>query len=242
MNAEIKKDAVMQRNKMKRAKHHRVLCLVASMSIFVGTASIITYAHQESVRQLTNQVNSLSSQVTNLTAKNQALSTALQDSYDKLNLFVDTHTVRAAGHEIYHIPLSADLQNYTYNRCVEYGIKEYYTLVLAVMWQESDYSPDMVSSTNDYGIMQINKVNQGWLSKLLGTTNYLDARQNIRAGTYLISKLLLKYDDVDKALMAYNMGESAAAECWSESTYTSSYSRHVEIKRGAIESDNYTAD
>ena len=89
--------------------------------------------------------------------------------------------------------------------------------------------------------MQINACNHEWLSDLLGTTNFLDVCQNIDAGTYIISKMLLKYGDEHKALMAYNMGENGAALNWDAGIYTSSYSRGIIAKREAIKSNNYNA-
>lgn len=140
---------------------------------------------------------------------------------------------------IYSIPLSEELQRYTYDKCVEYNIGNYYELVLAMMWQESNFTPDTISSTNDYGIMQINSCNHDWLGTTLGITDFLDAKQCIDAGTYLISNLLLKYEDESKALMAYNLGEGGASKYWNNGNYSSTYSRGVLSKRSAIESNNY---
>lgn len=140
------------------------------------------------------------------------------------------------AHEIpyYDIDLSYDLQMYTFARCVDLGIEKYYEIILALMWQESNFKTNVISSTNDYGLMQINKVNHKWLSKELGITDFLDPYQNIDAGTYIIGSLLLKYDDPHKALMAYNFGEAAARRHWERGTYSSSYSRDIEDKQTYI--------
>ena len=76
---------------------------------------------------------------------------------------------------------------------------------------------------------------------MLGTTDFLDTSQNIDAGTYIISRMLLKYEDEHKALMAYNMGENGASLNWEAGIYTSNYSRGVVAKREAIEANNYNA-
>ena len=86
------------------------------------------------------------------------------------------------GPEIYNVPLDDALQRYTYNLCVDYEIEEYYPLVLAVMWRESEFVPTIISKTNDYGLMQINKINHKWLSEELEITDFLDEEQNIHAG------------------------------------------------------------
>ena len=134
----------------------------------------------------------------------------------------------------YDIKLSQELQLYTYTKCVDLGIAEDYELVLAMMWQESSYRPNLISGTNDYGLMQINKCNHGWLSEELGITDFLDPYQSIDAGTHIIASLLLKYEDPHKALMAYNYGEAGARSHWNRGTYTSSYSREVAGKQEQI--------
>ena len=35
----------------------------------------------------------------------------------------------------------------------------------------------------------------------------------------------IKYEDIDKALMAYNMGESGAKKCWAAGIYSTNYTR-----------------
>lgn len=129
------------------------------------------------------------------------------------------------GPEIYNVPLDEALQRHAYNLCVDYEIEEYYPLVLAVMWRESEFVPTIISRTNDYGLMQINKINHKWLSDKLEITDFLDEEQNIHAGVFMLSLYLHKYEDIDKALMAYNMGENGAKKRWDAGTYTTNYTR-----------------
>lgn len=128
---------------------------------------------------------------------------------------------------VFKVPLEDTLQVYTYKTCEQYNITDYYTLVMALMWVESRYDASAISATNDYGLMQINKGNHEWLSEQLAISDFLDARQNIEAGVYLLSSSLLKYGDVHKALMAYNMGPRGASKEWDKGLYTSAYSRKV---------------
>src|SRR5690606_9641498 len=102
----------------------------------------------------------------------------------------------------YDIPLSKELQEYTYKKCQESMVP--YELVLAIMKVESNYKSDLISRTNDYGLMQINKVNHGWLKKKLGVTDFLDPKQSIDCGVYMLKELFDKYSDEHKVLMAYN--------------------------------------
>jgi len=127
----------------------------------------------------------------------------------------------------FNVKLAVSLQELTYQTCAEYQIEDYYQLVLALMWVESRYDTQAISRTNDYGLMQINKSNHKWLREELGISDFLDARQNIEAGVYLLSSSLLKYGDVHKALMAYNMGPRGASKEWDKGVYTSAYSRKV---------------
>jgi len=138
----------------------------------------------------------------------------------------------------YHIPLDTSLQEYTYKKCQQYGIPQHYELVLAMMWRESNFTVDGISATNDYGIMQINKCNHKWLQEALGVTDFLNAKQNIEAGVYMISTYLLRYD-AQRALMAYNYGENSARQKWRNGIYSSSYSRDIISKRKLIEEDKY---
>ena len=133
---------------------------------------------------------------------------------------------------MYDIPLDTELQRYTYNLCVEYSVEEHYPLMLAVMWHESNFNEKAVSRTNDYGLMQINKINHKWLSEKFGITDFLDAKQNIKAGVYILSTYLLKYEDIDKALMAYNLGETGARRYWNAGRYTT---RYVQLTRKRLE-------
>ena len=242
MSTKYKCSAAAKRRRQRKLIRRRITCLVVSAGIITSSAYAFNQYYTKRVQALQGDIDKLNQQVTELATRNQELSAALQQSNDKLRLFVDNTEVRAAEPTYYDIPLSKDLQLYTYNKCVEYGVPEHYELVLAMMWQESNYTADLISSTDDYGIMQINSCNHSWLVDLLGPTNFLDASDNINAGVYVISKLLIKYGDEHKALMAYNMGEHGASLNWQAGNYTSNYSRGVVAKREAIEANNYTAD
>ena len=242
MSTKYKCSAAAKRRRQRKLMRRRITCLVVSAGIITSSAYAFNQYYTKRVQALQSDIDKLNQQVTELATRNQELSAALQQSNDKLRLFVDDTEVRAAEPTYYDIPLSKDLQLYTYNKCVEYGVPEHYELVLAIMWQESNYTADLISSTDDYGIMQINSCNHSWLVDLLGPTDFLDASDNINAGVYVISKLLIKYGDEHKALMAYNMGEYGASLNWQAGNYTSNYSRGVVAKREAIEANNYTAD
>lgn len=240
-----------QRRRKTRRRNRNIRITVFVVLVGILGSLIIRYTMR--VRALEEQITNLSGQVLQLTEENQVLSdqvsqlaednrdldAALQKSEDKLRMFVDNTEIQAAPVTTYNIPLSAALQEYTYNLCVDYCISEHYELVLAMMWHESNYTADVISRTNDYGLMQINKINHDWLSETLGISNFLDPSQNIHAGVYMIAKLIHKYNDTSKALMAYNMGERGAANYWASGIYSTAYSDGIIAKQAAIKADGY---
>ena len=126
----------------------------------------------------------------------------------------------------YHVPLDAELQSYTEKMCDLYDVP--LELAYAVMQVESGFTPAARSSTGDYGLMQINGINAGWLKDKLGITDLLDARQNIQAGCYMLGMYLSEYEgNVNCALMAYNLGAAGAKKAWSAGTYSTAYTDKV---------------
>jgi hypothetical protein len=106
----------------------------------------------------------------------------------------------------YETTLDYELQEYTYDLCVEYNCTEYFTLILSQLYKESTYRYDVISKTNDWGIAQINACNHEWLSEVLGITDFLDPRQSILCNIYLMSGNLEKYS-VESSLICYNAGK-----------------------------------
>lgn len=84
----------------------------------------------------------------------------------------------------------------------KYGVDP--NLVLAIIRNESNFQPNVVSSAGAVGLMQLMPITQ----RHLGVSNAYDIEQNIRGGVQLISEMLDKYNgDVEMALMAYGAGE-----------------------------------
>ncbi len=124
---------------------------------------------------------------------------------------------------IYDVPLSEELQHYTQDVCEEYGVS--YPLVLAVIEKESMFDTDAVSQTHDYGLMQINQMNHEWLAGVLGITDWLDPKQNILAGVYVLSQY--DYEHPHQVLMSYNCGPTGAKNLWADGVYSTAYSQAV---------------
>lgn len=125
---------------------------------------------------------------------------------------------------IYDIPLSEDLQKFTFEKCVQYGVD--YIMVLAIMETESSYREDLIADGN-YGLMQINRGNHKYLRDVLGTTDILDPRQNIEAGIFWLSGICQNYSDPNQILMVYNLGGAAARERMEAGQESTWYSRKV---------------
>lgn len=119
--------------------------------------------------------------------------------------------------------LDHDLQVTMQACCEEYGVP--YALALAVADVESRFDPDAASSTNDYGLMQINKVNHRWL--LEQGIDPMTPAGNIEAGVLFLSDYLTAYGDPELAIMAYNCGPSGAQKLWASGTYHTEHSIKV---------------
>ena len=109
---------------------------------------------------------------------------------------------------LYDVPMRDELQRHVREQAERQGVP--FEIALAVIERESSYQPYAVSDTGDFGI-----------------TDVMDPEQNIEAGLYILGRAFQKYDDPDKALMAYNMGDSGMKAAWSKGQHSSKYSRAV---------------
>lgn len=123
------------------------------------------------------------------------------------------------------VPLDEDVQEFVY--CLSYGYNIEFPFVMALINEESSFRSDVVSETNDYGLMQINEINHKWLTETIGVTNYLDPYENVRSGIFILRNLFEKYEDPEKVLMAYTLGESGAAELWKNGVHETRYSNSI---------------
>ena len=141
-----------------------------------------------------------------------------------------TETIEVPAHEsenlpqdaevfLFDIPLSDSLQRYIYEICADEGVPV--TLALAMIEHESGFNPEVISSTDDYGLMQLNAINHEWLE------DFLNPYQNAFCGITIIGSYIEKYGDYGKALMAYNMGDYGAQKAWENGVTSSSYSTTI---------------
>lgn len=136
------------------------------------------------------------------------------------------------GTELYNVPLDQEVQEYLISEAHIRGLDP--KLVLAICSVESDYNMNCITD-NDYGLMQINKVNHSRLEEKLELMDIFDVYDNISAGCELLYEIKQKYPDEHRMLMVYNMGETGAKRCWNEGKYSSKYSRKVLRRMADIE-------
>jgi soluble lytic murein transglycosylase len=105
-----------------------------------------------------------------------------------------------------------ELTRVIYDESKEYGYDP--LLILALILAESSFRKDQVSEMGAQGLMQV-KPSVGYdLAKRRGLNwkgelSLFEPAFNIQLGTLYLFELILKFKDVKKALVAYNVGEDA---------------------------------
>ena len=125
--------AKLERRKQARRRRLVVNCMCIAL---IGTA---TWFISASVAE-SNKANDVAQQLQAVNEEKEVL----QREIERLELVVDNGVFFQGNDEwkaedvpYYDIPLSKELQLYTYTKCEDLGIGNYYELVLAMMWQES---------------------------------------------------------------------------------------------------------
>lgn len=126
----------------------------------------------------------------------------------------------------FDVPLSHSLQRFIYEVCADENVPV--TLIYAMIEHESRFNPEIISKTDDYGLMQINAVNYTCLNEEYRCADMLDPYQNVFCGVKIIGSYVNRYDgDLTKALMAYNMGDYGARKAWENGVDKISYSTTI---------------
>lgn len=210
-----------------------IVLLCSSMGIGVG---VLVTSHRENTETDTSEVTeTVTDKVTDTVTEPETTTseiettaeTTLYGHYDEIyaeEIIIDWNAGDLDFTPL-NVALDEELQEFIYYLAAGYNID--FTFVMALIKQESDYVIDVISDTNDYGLMQINVCNHEWLAELLGITDYLDPYQNIRAGMFILRKLFEQYDDVSLVLMVYNMGEDGASILWEQGVYETNYSTSI---------------
>ena len=130
-----------------------------------------------------------------------------------------TEAIEEQSFEPWDIPLSDNLQNYIHELCANYDIS--YAMVIAMIDVESGFNSKAVSSTNDYGLMQINAINHK------ENMDYLNPYDNVKQGIKALHRLTEEYNEADLVAMCWNCGETGARKLWEQGIYSTEYSRKV---------------
>ena len=134
----------------------------------------------------------------------------------------------AQGYFSLAVPMPYEWQDYMRTYCEEYGCP--YPLALAVAQTESNFDMDAVGASGEVGIMQLNPGPGGSYHAEIQAATGLDpttASGNIAGGCYKLGLYLAKYGNVEKATMAYNMGEGGARSAWDSGITSTDYSKAV---------------
>lgn len=134
----------------------------------------------------------------------------------------------AQGYLSDDVPLSYDLQDIMRTACEEYGCP--YALALAVAEVESHFDMAAVGSAGEVGIMQLNPgpENTYWINLEAETSQDPTAPAgNVVCGVYLLGAHLATYQDAEKAVMAYNMGNAGAERAWENGITSTDHSEKV---------------
>lgn len=155
--------------------------------------------------------------------------TAVEDyEEDPLEAEKIEEALLAQGYFSTAVPMCYEWQDYMRTYCETYGCP--YPLALAVAQTESHFDMTAVGSSGEVGIMQLNPGPGGSYHAEIQSATGLDPTTpsgNIAGGCYKLGTYLAKYENVEKAAMAYNMGEAGAKAAWKNEIISTDYSRAV---------------
>lgn len=199
-----------------------VIAIVSALTMFIQ------------IKNIKVEMAKMKTEIVEIAEEQDRLESLAIEQSERLNNFMEENGIVVEKY-IYDIPLSEDLQTYTYELCKAYDVE--YETVLAIMQVES-YFTNVVSAGGDYGLCQINKVNHEWLYEKYGLDNMLDERQNIKACVVMLNNIQQNkyFDTPEKVLMAYNMGQSGAKKAIENGTTETDYTIKIyktkeELKR-----------
>ena len=177
----------------------KIFQLIISFLIFLSF--ILAIQMLQSIDETNSKIDDLINQISEIQKEQEDIEIRINEQ-EEITLAEQTAYKR-------DVPLSDEIQKFTYDICTEYEVD--YDLVLSIMREESQYTAGLISDTGDYGIMQINIINHDWLAEI-GLYDMLDERQNITAGVIILSQLQKEFNNPESVLMAYNLGAGKAKE------------------------------
>ena len=193
--------------------------------------------------KLVSELNSLNQQITSLdtllsdsiAAREKFVSSVEENQPEiKLNYFISRQNEKTENVDMQKfedIPLRDDVKEYIYTSAIEAEIPP--EILFSVAWNESRYTVDAKSETNDHGLFQINEENFEWLANSLGysTSEFgslvYDPFINCDAAVFVLRTNIEYYhnDNWHHVLMRYNLGPNGAEDYFEEGQYSTKYSR-----------------
>lgn len=202
--------------------------LLGVMIIFFIEVSRAQTTPTKDVPVVQVEITNVTSEVVSSTNEIKEYKTKVQEQDFNVYLIPEEY-VEAGG----YFPKA--VQEYLYNLCSERDL-DYY-IAIALIERESSYKDDASGdSGNSIGYMQVQEKWHRERMEVEQVTDLHNSYQNIRVGLSYLDELYERYENWDKALMCYNMGESRAKELWSEGVYETEYTaviqgRSQEIKQ-----------
>jgi soluble lytic murein transglycosylase-like protein len=166
----------------------RVLCVILCVAVIVFAIWILNYCGEPTV---------------------EAVPETTQESTEAVTEPTETEAPTTIETEppivLYDIPLDEELQLHIIDKADEHGIDP--AIVMAMAFKESTCRPNAVGDGGkSLGLLQIQPRWHSARMDKLGCTDLLDPYQNVVVGIDYLCDLLSKYNDMGKALTAYNRG------------------------------------
>lgn len=131
----------------------------------------------------------------------------------------------------YAAETNEEYEKYVEEICSEYGICP--ELIESIIFYESSWQPNVVSSAGCIGLMQIHPKSHAKRIKELEITDLTDPKQNILVGVDLINDLFSQYNEVSIVLDAY--AGNLKSEATYEAGYVSKYAKLVLARSEELE-------
>jgi soluble lytic murein transglycosylase-like protein len=116
------------------------------------------------------------------------MSSPLMQEVHKINNKAEVK-IENKRYEIKDVKLDSEILDYIFQKANESKLS--YELLLAIAKVESDFDQNLVSNTQDYGMYQIHRPTDKWISKELGLTNYnlKDSKTSVDFAVYYLNYL-----------------------------------------------------
>lgn len=122
------------------------------------------------------------------------------------------------------IPLSAELQEFTFDLCSKLDIG--YALVLGVMYVESRFELNPAGNRKMIGVMQLNSKYVNSFCSQYGVKSANVPKDNITIGVNLLAYKIKEYGVVN-GLMAYNLGDAGMRNRLEKGNLNTTYARAI---------------